>query len=98
MADLKSIAELRTASQDSLVEFLRTDLALCSTFVSLVTTELFIEDTEGAKQAFSKAERGYEHFVTRVQDTAQRQELEQNLALLRSRLDALKAPGGKGPF
>jgi len=62
-----------------------------------VKTELFIEDMEGAKQAFSKAERAYEvieRFVTRVQDTAQRQEIEQSLTLLRSRLDTLKGTDG----
>ena len=93
MADLKTAAELSAVSQDNLVVFLQTDVETCSTFANIVETELSL-DMEHARAAFAKAERGcevIEHFTARVQDEAQRVQIEQSLTLLRLRLDALEA-------
>jgi len=96
MADLKSTAELKAASQEALINFLLTDLALCSTFAALAGTELGL-DRRGAIEAFNNAEREYEiieQFVMRVQDATKRQEIEQKMNLLRSRLVTLEAAFG----
>ena len=93
MADQKSTAELVAATQEALIDFLRTDLAMCVTFADLAETELGL-DRQGALEAFKRAERGYEiieQFVMRVQDTTKRQEIEQKMNLLRSRLATLEA-------
>lgn len=88
---MKSAEELKSASQDSLINFLRADLALSSTFADLVGTELSM-DKQGALDAFAKAKRGSEiigHFARCVQDPAQRQDIEQQLNLLESRLSTI---------
>jgi hypothetical protein len=86
MAGLKGDDELRAASQENLVEFLRADLELSETFAALAETE---EDTQCALRTFRKAERGCEliyHFMKRIQDVTQRREIEQKLDSLLSRL------------
>jgi hypothetical protein len=86
VAELKNAAELQAATQQNLVDFLQTDLALCFTFADLTKTELALGDREAAEWVFSKAEQGHatiEHFLTGVQDVAQRREIGQKLTDLR---------------
>ena len=93
MANLRDAAELHAATQKNLVDFLQTDLALCSTFVGLVKTELDLGAEEAAERVYNKAEQGHatiERFLPRVEDITQRQEIGHKLIDLRSRLDALK--------
>jgi hypothetical protein len=93
MADLKSSAELMAATQTNLIDFLRADLATCETFAAIAEKELG-SDRQHAVQAFNKAVRGCQviaQFVMKVQDPTPQLEIEQNLALLESRLAILEA-------
>jgi hypothetical protein len=97
VAELKNAAELEAASQESPVDFLQTDLALCFTFADLTKTELALGDRDAAERVFSKAQQGHatiERFLTGVQDVAQRREIGQKLTDLRLRLDAFKTDDG----
>jgi hypothetical protein len=92
MAALKSADELKAASEACLIDFLRTDLALCSTFADVAESELS-NGPERALEAFKKAVQGcdiIEQFVGRIQDETKRREIEQNLDLLQSRLTAIQ--------
>jgi hypothetical protein len=92
MTALKSADQLKVASQSSLVDFLRTDLDMCSTFSDVAEMELSI-DRKRALEAFNKAVRGCEtiqQFVIRVQDETKRGEIEQALDVLRTRLTAIQ--------
>jgi hypothetical protein len=85
---MKSTNELKAASQDELLNFLQADLALCSTFADLAETELSI-DRLGALEALARAEHGceiIEHFAMQIQDPERRQETEEQVNLLRSRI------------
>jgi hypothetical protein len=81
MVGLKSLNELRAATQDSLLDFLRVDLAMCSTFLDLAEIDLPSDD-QRALEAFSRAERGceaIEHFRLLVEDPKQQLEIEEEL-------------------
>jgi hypothetical protein len=91
-----SRAERQAATEQDRYDFLRTDLALCSTFVDLVETELDYEHVEIAERVFSEAERGYatvQRLLAYVRNPEQYREIEQGLGELRTRLDRLKPDG-----
>lgn len=96
MVDPKGTRDLIAASQAGLIDFLLTDLAMCSTFADVAKIEL-ASDRQHALKALRNAERGceiIEYFVMRIQDATRRQEIEQKLNLLRSRLTAIKSELG----
>jgi chaperonin cofactor prefoldin len=93
MAGLKNSAELMAATQKNLVDFLRTDLAICETLAAVAETELGL-NRQHAVQAFNKAVRGCEivgQFVMKVQESTAQREIEESLTLLESRLATLEA-------
>jgi hypothetical protein len=93
MANMKSAAEMTAATQDALIQFLHTDLAICATFAALVETELGL-DEQGAFEAFNRAVRGcdtLQQVMLRVQDETKRLEIEQKLNLLQAKLADLEA-------
>ena len=92
MADLK-INELRAATQDALLDFLRVDLAMCSTFLDLAEIELPSEG-RSALEALGRAERGcetVEQFRLLVEEPKQRLEIEEELRALKSRLAIIRS-------
>jgi hypothetical protein len=93
MADLPEFSEIRIKTDQGRLDFLKTDLALCSTFADLVTTELELGDLEAARSVWMKADSGYyamERFVSQVPDLAQRAAIKSKLDRLRIRLDDLE--------
>lgn len=93
---MKTTDELRAATQAGLVDFLRADLEICSTFAEVAKTEAS-SDRQHAQEAIRRAERGCEvigQFVMRIQGATQRQEIELELSLLQCRLTAIKGELG----
>lgn len=91
MNELKTWEVLKAQTEELRVEFLRTDIALCMTFSNLVTTELGMHDRPAAERVFMKAERGYDtiaRFLRQMEDGQQKREIGQELAALRTALDA----------
>ena len=87
--DLPDLSELRAKSQKNRIDFLETDLALCFTFLDVVTTELQMGEPQAAMRAHAKAEDGYRtitRFLQDVDDGPQKQALEQKLGELRAKL------------
>jgi hypothetical protein len=84
------LSELRNRTNQDRLDFLKTDLALCSTFADLVSTELELGDLEAARSVWMKADSGYYaigRFVVQVRDLAERAAIETKLDRLRIRLD-----------
>jgi hypothetical protein len=92
MGYMLKFADLFAKGQQAQVDFLRTDLALCHTFADLAKTEFEINDPAGVQQAFSKAEDGYatmSRLLRLLHNPTHREEIEQGLRDLRTRLDEL---------
>jgi hypothetical protein len=58
-AELTSMSDLQAATNQSRVDFLQTDLALCFTFADLAKTEYQSGDRDAARRILEKAEIGY---------------------------------------
>jgi hypothetical protein len=89
MADLPTPRDLHAKSQSDLLQFLRTELSLCSTFAELAVTDL--DAPEDARQALAKAESGcsnIERFLPQF-DGPEKQAIEQALVDLRKKLDSI---------
>jgi hypothetical protein len=93
MSDSPDLSGLFTRAENAQYDFLEADLALCHTFADLVKTEFEMGDHQGVQRAFSTAEAGYAT-ISRLRsclaDPAHREEIEEGLEKLRSRLDELK--------
>ena len=92
MSDLPKLSEMQAETEQSLVDFLRADVALCNTFADLVLTELMLEDWQAARSALAKSEEGYAtvtRLLTKVKDGGHRLSVEQQLNDLRTKLDSL---------
>ena len=90
MADLTKLSDLHAATEKSRVDFLLTDLGLCSTFVDLVKTEREMGDREAANRILKKAETAYAtmaRMLPDVENADQKHEFNQKLTKLRARLD-----------
>ena len=90
MADLPEWAELRAATSQSRIDFLRTDLGLCFTFADLAKTEREIGDRAAAHRVLEKAEIGYGTILRMsadVDNADQKHEIVQKLTELRAKLD-----------
>ncbi len=93
MDKLRDFSELQEAAETNLVDFLHTDLGVCSTFADLVRTEMQMGDGAAAQRVFAKAEQGYAsiaHFLPRIRRMEQRLEMQCKLAGLRIALDSLQ--------
>jgi hypothetical protein len=98
MADRKGTRELTTASQAGLVDFLRTDLSVCSTFLDVAKMEAATDrphSLEAPKRAVRACEI-IESLFNRVHDATDRQEIRLELNLLQSRLAIFKSEAGFG--
>lgn len=85
LSDLQALTDLNR------VDFLRTDLGVCFTFVDLAKTEREIGDLAAAHRALQNAERGYTvvlRISADVKNIEQKYEIEQKLTELRARLDS----------
>src|SRR3954454_21339100 len=92
MGDGSKRSELHTKGEQTRIDFLQTDLALCFTFADLAQTELRFGDPEAARQALAKAETGYAtiaRFLTEVQDRERRNEIGRKWNDLRTVLDSV---------
>lgn len=92
MDALNSNDDLLATAQANLVQFLRTDLAICTTFADLAETEKLI-NPEHAQRTFVHAEQGaetIERLLPRVEDPTASEEIQQGLGVLRLRLQMLE--------
>ena len=91
-------AALRAASEHNLVQFLQTELALCSTLIGLGETEHDIGNVEAAKRSIQHAEEGYATMMRFLSDPKHSQFLSPKDLLeftdavtgLRTRLDGVR--------
>jgi hypothetical protein len=96
MNDLRSLSELRALraeTEENRIDFLRTDLALCFTFIDLAKTEIETGDRDTAMRVCAKAEDGYAtiaRFVPEVNNPEHRNHITQRLEELRAVLDLLQ--------
>ena len=81
------MTDLEAASEQILLNFLGTNLALCYTFAKLIKTELILGDVEAARSALDKAEAGYANIARYLPDVenADRNEIERQLVSWTSR-------------
>ena len=92
MGDGSNLSEWHTKGEQTRVDFLQTDLALCFTFADLAQTELALGDREAAPQVLAKAEHGYAtvaRFLPEVEDLERRKEIERKWNDLRAALDSV---------
>ena len=54
MDQLRDFSKLHEATEKNLLDFLRTDLGLCSTFADLVRTEMQMRDGAAAQRVFDR--------------------------------------------
>jgi hypothetical protein len=93
MHDSKKPPELDTEKQTTQVNFLRSDLALCSTLAELAKTKLRVGDREDAQRILEKADKIYapiEQLLTHIASTQVRDELTKELKDRRATLDSVK--------
>ena len=93
-------ADLESQSDQNRIEFLRTELAACLTFVSLAETERKIGNEEHAKHSAANAEKAYSTLKQFLSDPKhathisgeERQEFTEGLEELRRKLDSFAHP------
>src|SRR4051794_17014067 len=93
MSDLRTLSELQAETEENRINFLRTDLALCFTFIDLANTEIESGERDAAMRVCAKAEDGYAtiaRFVPEVRNPEHRSHITQKLAELRAVLDVLQ--------
>jgi hypothetical protein len=94
----REAAILQTKSHEIRLDFLRTDLELCFTFVSLAETRGEAQSHEAARRYAAHAEKGYSTILRFLSDPKhskyfsyrELQELKAGMSQLRHRLDRLK--------
>jgi hypothetical protein len=92
------IERLTAESHRNRIEFLKTELASCSTFASVAETEFRSGEHEAAERALGHAEDGYATVVRLMSDPKyadhmtdeERRELRARIERLRSTLDDLR--------
>lgn len=88
------IAELQSKTEQNSYQFVRAELAACSSAVEKGIRELESGNWESAKDESLKAEKGYKTvigFVAELGDEGQRVEIENLWNALRARLDTLQS-------
>jgi hypothetical protein len=95
---------LRGETEERRYEFLQADLAMCTTFVDVATTEWKLGDRNASGQALERAEKGYST-IQELQSGLQREEyrmlIADKMGTLRDKLDHVrellkKEPGDGG--
>jgi hypothetical protein len=93
MSGLPPLSELCAREQQARFDFLCATLALCHTFADLVRMEFELGDQDSAHRAFKKAYEGFAmitRLLPRLENAAQRNEVEHGLNALRTKLDYLR--------
>ena len=93
MSNLRSRSELQAQTEENRIDFLRTDLALCFTFIDLAKTEIAMDDREAAISVCGKEEDGYAtvtRFVPEINNADDGNEITRKLTELRAVLDVLQ--------
>ena len=92
--DPPNISKLHAQAQQDRISFLKTDLALCSTFADLADTELRVMGHgEATIRAQGKAEEGHARMtelLVHIDDSVQRDGLQKGLNDLRAKLNILR--------
>jgi hypothetical protein len=97
MDESPSWAELTARSQQARTDFLKTELALCFTFLKLASTEFEFGDLAHASRALQKAKTGYAtiaRFLPGLEDSGQRKKMGQKLALLKAAIETVQSRFG----
>ena len=86
---------LRALTEQTRIDFIRTDLDLCLTFAKVAETAIDMGNSEHAERSMSNAEKGYTdmlRFFSQATDISagDRRELQSKFKRLRERLDGLK--------
>ena len=92
-----TLAELHARSQRNRIDFLKTDLDICFTFADLLETEIRMGDHKAAQRLRSKAEVGYAtiaYLLLGVDEGSEKNEIQQRLDELRTRLDGFQGQLG----
>ena len=92
MNDWKKPSESDAENQTTL-NFVRSDLALCSTLAELAKNKLNVGDKEDAQKLLDRAEKIYasiEQFLTHVASSRAREEIKRELDDRRVTLDGVK--------
>ena len=92
MNDWKKPSESDAENQTTL-NFVRSDLALCSTLAELAKNKLNVGDKEDAQKLLDRAEKIYasiEQFLTHVASSRAREEIKRELDDRRITLDGVK--------
>jgi hypothetical protein len=82
MDDSKKPPDLDAENQTTQLNFLRSDLALCSTLADLAKNKLKVGDKEDAQKLLERAEKIYasiEQFLTHIASTRARDEIKREL-------------------
>ena len=84
---------LKTAFTQNHVEFLETEIAICSTFIDMARSRIEAGDREAAVRLAEKsdiARRAIERFLGKLEDDEKRAEIKGKLTDLRVQLDGLQ--------
>ena len=90
MAELTNLSDLKATTDQTRLDFLQTELALCFTFADLAKTKRQIGHRDAARGVLEKAETGYAtiaRFLADLKNPDQQNQVAQKLADLRARLD-----------
>ena len=93
MHDSKKSPDRDAEHRTTQVDFLQSDLALCSTLAELANAKHKTGDREAAARLLEKAEKGYasiEQFLSHIVSAQARNEIQQKLKDLRATLDSVK--------
>ena len=88
---------LRALTEQSRVDFIRTDLGVCMTFATVAETAYRMGHRKHAERTLAKAEKGYSDMLrffalARVMTPEVQSELKSKFKHLRERLDGLERP------
>src|SRR3954470_20834898 len=93
MSDLPDFSDLKAEIEERRYNFMRTDLGICFALTDLVDTQLAQGDQEAAESTLTNAEEAYmaiERVLRDVESAPQKDEIEQKLTTLRTRLDGIQ--------
>ena len=93
MNDWKEPPDFAAENQTTHLNFVRSDLALCSTLADLPKNKLTVGDKEDAQKLLDRAEKIYasiEQFLTHMASVRVRDEIKRELDVRRATLDSLR--------
>jgi uncharacterized lipoprotein YehR (DUF1307 family) len=93
MHDSKDLPDSVSENQTTHLNFVRSDLALCSTLADLAKNKLTVGDKEDAQKLLERAEKIYasiEQFLTHITSIRARGEIRRELDFRRATLDGVR--------